>query len=132
MNTRQVKTHPSTRKDLPAPAVFCFFLLLSYLITAIGLMLLAFLLYKMQLGEKAVRAGIILIYIISSFAASFFCGKKIKNRKFLWGLALGSAYFLILVFLSFIQNGSADSLGSNVATAFLLCAGSGMLGGMLA
>lgn len=111
---------------------FLLFLLLSYLITMIGLMLLAFLLYHFSLGESAVSVGVILIYVMSTFLASFVCGKKCKNKKFLWGLGIGMAYYVVLLFLSLLTSGSTLGLGNSLFTTLLICTGSGMLGGMLA
>lgn len=119
-------------KNTGAIIFFLLFLLLSYLITTMGLMLLAFLLFKISLNESVVSVGIILIYIISNFLAAFICGKKCKGKKFLWGLGIGSVYFAVLILLSLLMSGSVVGLGSGLLTTFLICAGSGMLGGMLA
>ena len=108
------------------------FLLLSYLITIGGLLLLALLLYKIPLSESAVNIGIIVVYILSTFLTAFVCGKKMQKKKFLWGFVLGSAYFLVLLAISLITNQSNVILGTNVLTSFMICAGAGTLGGMLA
>lgn len=108
------------------------FLLLSYLITIGGLLLLALLLYKIPLSESAVNIGIIVIYILSTFLTAFICGRKMQKKKFLWGFILGTAYFLVLLVISLITNQSNVILGTNVLTSFMICAGAGTLGGMLA
>ena len=41
-------------------------LLLSYVVTGVLLLLLALLLYKMQLGEKEVSAGIVAVYLTAT------------------------------------------------------------------
>ena len=46
-------------------------LLLSYAVTGVLLLLLAFLLYKMGLGESQVNLGILLIYIVSCQAGDY-------------------------------------------------------------
>jgi len=107
-------------------------LLLSYLITIVGLLFLALLLYKIPLSESAVNIGIIVIYILASFLTAFICGRKMQKKKFLWGFILGTSYFLVLLVISLITNQSNVILGTNVLTAFMICAGSGTLGGMLA
>jgi len=108
------------------------FLLLSYLITIGGLLLLALLLYKISLSESAVNIGIIVIYILSTFLTAFICGRKMQKKKFLWGFILGTSYFLVLLVISLITNQSNVILGTNVLTSFMICAGAGTLGGMLA
>lgn len=106
-------------------------LVFSYIITGVFLMLLAFLLYKLQLQEGIVSIGIILIYIAASFFAGFVTGKKMGSRKFLWGLLMGMLYFSVLTIVSLIINRSIDDIAGNFITALGLCAGGGMLGGML-
>lgn len=112
--------------------IFLLFLLFSYLITTIGLVVLAYVLYRFPLNDSAVNIGIIIVYVLSTFLAAFVCGKKLKVRKFAWGLSIGIAYFVILLLISMIMGGTAVSPGTNVLTTLLICAGSGMLGGMLA
>lgn len=106
-------------------------MLFAYLLTAGLLLLLALMLYRFGLSEKAVSVCIIIIYIAVTFLAGFIAGKKAGEKKFLWGLVMGSIYFLILTAVSFIVNKGAVQDMGNLCTVFLLCGGSGMLGGML-
>ena len=93
MNRNIPKMHMPMQKNPAAAIIFMLFLMLAYLITTVGLMILAFLLFKFPMGESAVSAGVIVIYILSTFLSSFICGKKCKSRKFLWGLAIGAENF---------------------------------------
>ena len=106
-------------------------LLFSYILTGALLALLAFLLYKVGLTESVVSIVIIAIYVASTFFAGFVAGKRLKNRKFLWGLLMGSAYFLVLLGISMILGEPAGQLGDSVITTLVLCTAGGMLGGML-
>lgn len=106
-------------------------LLFSYILTGAFLAVLSFLLYKLGLGEKIVTAAIIGIYVIATFFAGFMAGKKMKNRKFLWGLLEGAAYFLILTVISALAGKDGITFGTSFFTTLALCAGGGMLGGML-
>lgn len=106
-------------------------LLFSYILTGALLALLAFLLYKVGLTEKVVSIVIIAIYVMATFFAGFVAGKKLKNRKFLWGLMMGSAYFLVLAGISLALGGPGGQLGDSTITTLVLCAAGGMLGGML-
>ena len=94
-------------------------------------MVLSFLLYKVGLGEKAVSIAIIVIYVAATFFAGFLAGKKMQNRKFIWGLLEGVAYFVILAVISFAVGERTDAIQNSFFTTLLLCAGGGMLGGML-
>lgn len=106
-------------------------LLFSYILTGGLLMLLALLVYRFGLSEKIVSIAIIAIYIGATFFTGFVTGKKLMSRRFLWGLVMGSAYFLVLVILSIAVNHSFKDVASNFFTVMVMCAGSGMLGGML-
>ena len=107
-------------------------LLASYIVTGILLFILTLLLYKFQWDEQMITAGIIAIYVISTFAGGFILGKLKGTRKFLWGLIMGILYFLLLFLISFGIYRSFDGNGTNVLTTLLLCMGGGMLGGMIA
>ena len=106
-------------------------MLASYLLTAGLLLFLALMLYRFGLSEKVVSICIILIYIVVTFLAGFIAGKRAGEKKFLWGLAMGCIYFLILTAVSILVNRRMEDAMSNMITVFLLCGGSGMLGGML-
>ena len=105
-------------------------LLLSYLLTTGLLLLLALMLYRFGLSEKIVSVCIVTIYIIVTFFAGFLTGKREGSRKYLWGLLLGSLYFIVLLIVSLIVNHGMSASG-NFFTVLILCAGSGMLGGMV-
>lgn len=107
-------------------------LLASYIVTGILLFIVTFFLYKFEWDEQMVTAGIIAIYVISTFAGGFILGKLKGTRKFLWGLIMGILYFLLLFLISFGVYRSFDGNGTNVLTTLLLCMGGGMLGGMIA
>jgi putative membrane protein (TIGR04086 family) len=106
-------------------------LLVSYILTAGLLLLLAFLLFKLELTEKPVSIAIIVIYVAATFCAGFVSGKKLQSRKFLWGMFMGVAYFVVLALVSLAVKQSPDALGNSFFTTMVLCAGGGMLGGMV-
>ena len=106
-------------------------LMVSYVVTGLLLLLIAGLLYRFQLDEGKVQIGIIITYILSCFTGGFLAGKMMKNRQFLWGVFLGLLYFAIMMLVSLAVNRELQSSTSGFVTAFLLCMGGGMLGGML-
>lgn len=106
-------------------------LLGAYIITGLMLLLLAFLVYQFQMGEKAVDIAILVVYVLVNFAAGFFMGKKKKVKKFLAGLGIGIAYFVILVLVSLICNHGLQDFSGNFFTTMAICAGAGTIGGML-
>ena len=121
-----------TREEGGIPLFFLMkSLLFSYILTAGLLLLLAFFLYKFNLTEKPVTIAIIVIYILATFFAGFVTGKRMHNKKFLWGLVMGAAYFVVLALVSLAVKQSPETLGQSFFTTMALCAGGGMLGGML-
>ena len=106
-------------------------LLCAYVVTGIMLLILTLLLYKAGLSEENVNAGIILTYVISTFAGGFVIGKLTGVKKFLWGLLAGILYFVLLLLISLGVYHSVQGELMNLLTTFLLCAGGGMLGGMV-
>ncbi|MCL2052626.1 MAG: TIGR04086 family membrane protein [Lachnospiraceae bacterium] len=106
-------------------------LLFAYLLTAGLLLLLALLLYRFELSEQIVSIAIIVIYVVVTFLAGFFAGKKMGARKFLWGLLMGAAYFIVLLLVSLAVGKGLSGVTNDFVTVMLLCTGSGMLGGMV-
>lgn len=106
-------------------------LLAGYVVTGVLLMILALLLYKIDLDEQKVTMGIIATYVISTFTGGFIMGKLVEEQRFVWGLILGVIYFLLLFAVFFAVNHQLQSNGTNLITTLLLCAGGGMLGGMV-
>jgi len=106
-------------------------ILAGYLITLIGLCLLALLLLNFQPPQESVEIGILILYVVSVFGAGFFLGRWKKAGKYLWGAGAGAGYYLILVLVSFwIQKDLAANAGELITT-FCICTGGGMLGGMI-
>ncbi len=106
-------------------------LFLMFAVSGALLLLLAFLLYQMELGEEVVKAGIIVIYIISGIAGGFLIGKMRREKKFLWGLCAGVIYFVLLFLISCAVNGGLPQDMVKVLTTLVLCTASGMAGGMI-
>lgn len=129
MNMGNMRQAQKAAPAVPVTLVKC--LLAAYLLTGAGLLLLALLLYRLQLSENIVNIGIIVIYALSSLAAGFLCGKCVKDRRFLWGLICGVLYFCVLAALTLAVNHSFRDLNTRFFTTLMICAGSGMLGGMI-
>ena len=82
-------------------------------------------------GDPGICIAIIAIYVVATFFAGFVAGKRMESRRFLWGLVMGCAYFLVLAVVSFAAGKGDMQVGSSFFTTLVLCAGGGMLGGML-
>lgn len=103
----------------------------GYVITVLGIVIVALLLLLFQISENMVDIGIIMIYVLSCLGSGLIVGKRTKARKFLWGMVSGIIYFLILLLVSFLMQHSMKNIGSDLATVLLICIGSGTLGGMI-
>ncbi len=110
-------------------------LFLMYLISGILLVFLAFSLYKFDLSETVIKIGTIAVYIISGFFGGYYIGKQMQEKKYLWGMIAGGAYFLLLLLVSLVcKKGMGMELlidPVKILATFILCVVSGMAGGML-
>lgn len=117
------------RKNKPLMVIST--LLIMYVITGLALLVLALLLFKLQLNENIVTIGIMIIYIVSCLLGGLIAGKRMKVRKFMWGVLMGAIYFLILVAGSFLMNKGITSDTIHIATTLVMCMAAGMIGGMI-
>lgn len=100
----------------------------SFLMTIFFLVIVAFLMLKAGLGEDAVSKIMIVGYALAPAVGGFLLGKRRKVNRFLWGLCVGSTYFVIYALLAvFTMNVAA---GDILWVAVPMCLG-GMAGGML-
>ena len=106
-------------------------LFITYLLTGILLFTLAFVLYKLRLSNKQVQTGVYLIYILSCFLGGFLTGKKLKSRRFLWGMLMGELYFAVLFLISTLSGRPMESGASYLLMVLGICLAGGTSGGML-
>lgn len=107
-------------------------ILASYIISGCLLLLFTYFVYKVQLEENIVVAGILFIYFLSTFVGGYIIGKLSQFQKYIWGMISGFVYFFVLMLVSF---GLYRGLGTNgVQTIFsaIVCVAGGMMGGMIA
>ena len=93
-------------------------LLFAYALTGVALLLLALVLFAFDLGETAVDAGIIIIYVLACFMGGFMAGKIVRKDKY-------------LLTVSVMAKGGWDMSAAHAVTTFFMCTGGGTLGGML-
>ena len=106
-------------------------LLCTLVVSFLVLLILALLLYKVKLSEQIVSAGIIITYALSGFVGGFLAGKRMKQKRYIWGLLMGVTYFLVLLLVSVVVNGPMKEVADSLLTTLILCSAGGMLGGML-
>jgi putative membrane protein (TIGR04086 family) len=105
-------------------------LLLSYVLSGILLAALAFALYKLKLKESQVGLLVFAIYFLTCLAGGFLTGKRLKQRRFFWGLLSGLLYFLVLFAVSRVMNMGNPIDTERAVTVMGICALGGTLGGM--
>ena len=105
-------------------------LLAQYVVTGLVIVILSFVLLKWQASENIIQLAIIAIYVVATMFGGWLTGKKMENRRFMWGLAVGCIYFLLLTMISLMTGGDSIQVGNSFWTTLVLCAGGGMLGGM--
>lgn len=104
---------------------------ITYILTAVFLLILALSLYNFHLGENQVNIGVNIIYIAACLIGGLLAGKAAKRKRFAWGLLTGIVYFVILVAVSFLINKGIGSSVKELLLIFSMCAGSGTIGGMI-
>ena len=103
-------------------------LILGGLVTGAAILILALLLYKTGLSENNLHIAVIVVYALSCLISGIYCGKKLRERRFMWGLLAGVLYYAVLLAIS---TGLGGSFSVRFISSALVCLGSGMLGGML-
>ena len=106
-------------------------LFFSYLLTGILLFALSFILYKLRLSNTQIQTGIYLIYVLSCTLSGFLAGKRMKTRRFLWGMLMGALYFIVLFIISSLAGKPMESGFSHLLLVFSICLAGGTAGGML-
>ena len=85
--------------------------------------------WKYAYDEKAISAVVTGTYIVVNILGGIIAGKLFKKNKFLWGLAAGVIYFSVLLLFGIVIF-KTGTPGINVIGNALICAVSGMTGGM--
>ena len=106
-------------------------LVTMYIITGILLLLLAFLMYRMDLSEPVANGAIIANYIISGFLGGFLIGKKVGVKKYLWGFLMGALYYGVLFLVGLLLHQSVDVDAVHLISTMVLCLLSSTAGGMI-
>lgn len=107
-------------------------LVLAGVVSMAILLILAFVLLKLQPDTEKIELGVMLVYGVSCFFGGWYSGRKMGRRKYLWGLAVGALYFALLFAVSGMSDRTVQPELLHSLTAFVLCAVGGMLGGMVA
>lgn len=103
----------------------------AYILTGVILLLLAFAMYRFNPTGEILRIGIVFAYLFSSFIGGLMAGRKIKEKRFLWGMAVGFLYFSVIFLVSLALGRDVFGEMGTAITVFIMCMLGGMLGGMI-
>jgi putative membrane protein (TIGR04086 family) len=98
-------------------------LFLAYLLSGVCLLLLALLVFKLDIGKGPVTVGILVIYVLSCLAGGFLAGKILRQDKYRWGFLVGLCYFVLLAAVSFAVQRKWDMSFQHLVTTFFMCLG---------
>lgn len=105
-------------------------IIFTYILTGLLLFLLAFLMYKMDLADNQINLGVIIIMILATFVGGVISAKTFREKRFIYGAAVGLTYFLVLLLITLLMH-KDNKLAQDTLTMFIMCVGGGTLGGML-
>lgn len=106
-------------------------LITAYALTGVLLLIAAFLMYKLNLGENQIRIFIMVIYGIATLAAGFIYGKLSKNTRLLRGLLIGFLYFMFIAVMSVVVNRGVFSDSQKAVISMIICVLSGAIGAIM-
>lgn len=104
-------------------------LLTQIILTTVILFVSSGIIWKYAYDEKAISAVVTGTYIVVNILGGIIAGKLFKKNKFLWGLAAGVIYFSVLLLFGIVIF-KTGTPGINIVGNALICAVSGMTGGM--
>ncbi len=120
------------KRSLYQTVVFYLLLLGGMFLVSFALLgLLSVIIWKFDGGEKILSGGIILIYILVNVIGGFLAGKRMGKQKFFWGLLVGALFWGILLLAGVLFAGTVLKGNTRLFAGLMICAVSGMLGGML-
>lgn len=106
-------------------------LITAYALTGVLLLIAAFLMYKLNLGENQIRIFIMVIYGIATLAAGFIYGKLSKNARLLRGLLIGFLYFTFIAVMSVVVNRGVFLDAQKAVISMIICILSGAIGAIM-
>ena len=103
-----------------------------FLCSGILLFILSLAMYYLNLTSDIARIGICVIYALSTFTGGILIARIRRGKIFQWGIAMGAAYFLILLLVSLIRNGGTFANPGRIPLILALCLLPSLVGGLLA
>lgn len=106
-------------------------LALAYAVTAVLLLLAAFIMYKAGIGESRMRIFVMVIYGIVTIFSGFVYGRTKGGRRLFNGCLMGVLYFAVLTVISVaVNHGFCQDL-KKAAISMAVCVVGGAIGGIM-
>ena len=106
-------------------------LLFASIFTVLVLLLTALLMYKADVSMETAGYILMLAYIGAPFLGALYLGKKVVEKRYLWGLVVGVCYFLLFLVFSLSMGGIEQLHWVAQVRVLLMALVGGVLGGML-
>ncbi len=103
----------------------------SIILSILMILFLSYILLSVGMPSKILTLSVYAIYILSTGISGYLLGRHTRNKRYLWGILLGMAYFITLLVISLIYTGNPP-YKNHAFLAFLFSALGGMLGSMCA
>lgn len=107
---------------------FLFALSISYGVTIVGILLLAFLLLVFQLSINTTQWILIMLFIVASFGGGCILGGRKTQKAGLQGMILGAVYYGIFLMISFLQKSQQQWKEGAIGILFLTILAAGLGG----
>lgn len=92
--------------------------LISVMVSAVGIVLASLIFYAVGEGQNRIRVSVYVVVVLAVLIGGIYAGHRIGYRRFLWGLALGTLYYVTLCDLSGFRMYSC--FGMAVLSAFCI------------
>ena len=74
--------------------------LISVMVSAVGIVLASLIFYAAGEGQNRIRVSVYVVVVLAVLIGGIYAGHRIGYRRFLWGLALGTLYYVTLCLIS--------------------------------
>ncbi len=132
MKKAKVRNHPNSPTSRSGWLPIAGVIVSMFLCSGILLFILSLAMYHLNLTSDIARIGICVIYALSTFVGGILIARIRRGKIFQWGIAMGAAYFLILLIVSLIRNGGTFDNPGRIPLILVLCILPSLVGGLLA
>lgn len=106
-------------------------LFFAALILTLATLFLAFLMMKTGWGDTVMFPMLIVFFCLSAFLGGRYFAKHAQNRRFLWGIGFGAAFFVLYAVITYFLSTDGALLSDSAVTFLISSLAAGCVGGML-